>query len=211
MLHVRHGAAGARRRRRRCWMPDPRPKPARRAVDEAWATLAGARDDQHARTTASSRRRSRARTTSAWPGELRARSRPACIQALVAAQQGDPRLSTRRSTRAAGYLNTIFYLSVAALREGAGGRPARLRPRGPPRRRLDVLPDDPRAVAAASPAAAETHRGRATRAIAERGLSGRRDRPVYAALNEPAVLAALGIPADVPVQLARAMTGATLT
>lgn len=168
------------------------------AIDAAWATLSGARDDNGSPNNGLLATGVGREDDFSMQGRI---SRPLegnLFGALTSAQQGNREAFATRLAAARGYLTTIFYLST--LRDAV------------------VLPGDARSsdrethlaegwayfqairaqVAAVSPDAAETIDS-AFRSPADKRFGNDLADGIFAALNRPEVLTALGIPDDFQV------------
>jgi hypothetical protein len=163
------------------------------AVDEAWAAVAGAPDQNGLRSYALLETALDREANFRLNGKLRDPLESAFAATQAAAQKGDVAAVNRLRDEVRGYLNAIFYLGTL--------RPAKLAE--------DDATEAPRqahlaegwaffqairaAVAAASPNAAETVEAAYARSPSQAFPSSETTR-VYSALNEPAVLQALRIP-----------------
>jgi hypothetical protein len=163
------------------------------AVDEAWAAVAGAPDQNGLRSYALLETALDREANFRLNGKLRDPLESAFAAVQAAAQVGDVAAFNRLRDEVRGYLNAIFYLGTLRSTKLAEGdtteaqRQAHLAEGGTFFQAIRA------AVAAASPSAAETVEAVYARSPSQAFPSSETTR-VYAALNEPAVLQALRIP-----------------
>jgi hypothetical protein len=168
-------------------------------VDEAWATVAGVADDNGALSYSLLQTAASREANFNLQGRLREPMETAFIVALAAAQRGDVAAYDAAVAEAQGYLNSIFYLgSLRYVKQLEGAtstaqRQAQLAEGWTFWQTIRAL------AAQASPSAAQTVESAYTRNPAE-AFPPSQTGAVYAALNEPAVLAALAIPAALIVR-----------
>jgi hypothetical protein len=169
------------------------------AVDEAWAVVAGLPDSsmelsQSLLATAIGRE-----SNFGLQGKIRLPIETAFLDAQRAAQQGDLAAFDRAHAEVKGNLNAVFYLG--ALRYLKPLEAART----PTEREVQFAEGGAfwqtirAVVAAASPSAAQTVEAAYSRSPNDE-FPAATTTAVYAALNEPAVLQALGIPAPLVVR-----------
>jgi hypothetical protein len=168
------------------------------AVDEAWAAILGPQDNAGGYSagllaTALGREANFGlQNTIAIPLET------AFTKALDAARKGDAAAFDAAHTQVKGYLNAIFYLGTLRYTtelvkdQTPQARQTHLIEGGTFFQAIRAL------VASASPAAAQTVQA-AYSASPEVAVTASMGTSVYGALNEPAVIAALGIPAELVV------------
>ncbi|MGH2377199.1 MAG: hypothetical protein ACRDGT_01845 [Candidatus Limnocylindria bacterium] len=169
------------------------------AVDEAWGAVAGAPDNNLNRPYALLQTASGREGNFGLEGKLRDPLVAAFVASLAAAQEGDAAAFETAHEQVKGYLNTIFYLgSLRYVKELEGDDTAA--------DRQTHLAEGwtfwqtiRAAVAQASPSAAETVEAAYTRSPDE-AFPSSVTAEVYEALNDPAVIQALGIPSDVVVR-----------
>ena len=169
------------------------------AVDEAYATVAGALDGSGIRSYSIFGTAVAREINFNLAGKVRNPMEAALTDALEAAQAGDAAAFDRAYASFEGYMNTAFYLSVlryakaVEIQTSAGAREGGLAEGWSYWQTIRAT------VAEASPAAAKTVED-AFAQSADREWPASLTTSIYAALNEPAVLTALGIPADVQVK-----------
>lgn len=169
-------------------------------IDEAWGFVAGVTDVDGGRT------RSLLQTGidhethfKLTPGKLSRPLEAAFITALAGAQKGDAATFDKYAAEGRGGLNAIFYLSTlraAKTAEADTSEAARASHLAEGRGYFQAIRAQ---VASASPAAAEAVQAAYTRPTGQAFPASETQR-IYAALNEPAVLTALGIPTAVQVK-----------
>lgn len=174
------------------------------ALDEAWAIIAGPNNADGVRTysilNAAVAREAEFKLT----GRLAQPLENAFIAALAAMQKGDAATFNRNATDAAGFLNATFALGVlraAKQAEGAGSEATRQTYLVEGWTSYQAIRA---AIASGAPAQAATLEAMLSRSSSE-PFSATETAKVYAALNDPAVLRALGWPAA--VQVATPLTG----
>jgi hypothetical protein len=169
------------------------------AVDEAYATVAGALDGSGVRSYSIFGTATGREINFNLGGKLRNPMEAALTNALRAAQAGDAAAFDQAYAAFKGYMNATFYLSalryakVIEIQTNAAAREGGIAEGWAYWQTIRA------AVAAASPSAAQTVESafaQSPEAAWPASLTTR----VYDALNEPAVLTALGIPADVQVK-----------
>ena len=169
------------------------------AVDEAYATVAGALDGSGIRSYSIFGTATAREINFNLSGKVRNPMEAALTDALKASQSGDAAAFDRAYASFRGYMNTAFYLSalryakvveiqsLAAAREGGIAEG------------WAYWQSIRATVAQASPTAAKTVED-AFAQSADKEWPASLTTSIYNALNEPAVIAALGIPADVQVK-----------
>ena len=162
-------------------------------VDEAWATVAGAPDDSGALSNALLATAVSRETNFNLQGKLREPLETAFIAALAAAQKGDTAAYDQAHAEVRGYLNSIFYLGALRYVKQLEGATSDAQRQVQLAEGWTFWQTIRAAVAAASPSAAQTVESAYTRSANE-AFPASQTTAVYAALNEPAVLTALGIP-----------------
>ncbi|MGH2601796.1 MAG: hypothetical protein ACRDJ9_20730, partial [Dehalococcoidia bacterium] len=169
------------------------------AVDEAWAAIAGAPDPNGARAygllaTASGREGNFGLT-----GQLRDPLEAAFVAMLTAAQNGDTAAFDSAYTEVKGYLNAIFYLGTLRYAKVLEGDTTEAQRQTHLAEGWTFFQTIRAAVAGASPSAAQTVESAYTRSPSQPFPASATEQ-VYAAMNEPAVIQALGIPASLVVR-----------
>jgi hypothetical protein len=168
-------------------------------VDEAWATVAGAADDNGALSYSLLQTAVSREANFNLQGRLREPMETAFIAALAAAQRGDIAAYDAATADARGYLNAIFYLGALRYVKQLEGAPSTAQRETQLAEGWAFWQTIRALVAQASPGAAQTIESAYTRNPAE-AFPPSQTAAVYAALNEPAVLANLGIPAALVVR-----------
>jgi hypothetical protein len=169
------------------------------AVDEAWASVAGALDGSGLRTYSLLGFATARELNFNFGGKIKNALEASFTDALKASQSGDAGAFDAAHARIKGYMNTIFYLSTlrytktVELQTGAAAREGGLAEGWAFWQPIRAI------VAGASPSAAQTVESALSRPAAE-AFPASLTTQVYAALNEPAVLSALNIPADLQVK-----------
>jgi hypothetical protein len=169
------------------------------AVDEAWGYIAGATDSEGARRNSLLQLALDQEAAFKLNGKIARPLEAAFITALAAAVKGDAAAFNTYFAEANGELNAIFYLATlhtAQLLEGDSSATARL----PHLIEGEMYFQAIRAaVAEGSPDSASTVHAVFTRAPSE-PFTAAETESVYRALNEPAVLRALGVPVSLQVK-----------
>ena len=169
------------------------------AVDEAWGAIAGAADDKGERpygllATATGRE-----GNFKLEGKLRAPLESAFVAALAASQKGDAAAFDKAHADIKGYLNATFYLGVLRYGRPLEGDTTEAQRQGHLAEGWAFWQTIRAAVAGASSSAAQVVEAAYTRPAAQAFPASETTR-IYAALNEPAVLRALGVPAALQVK-----------
>jgi hypothetical protein len=169
------------------------------AVDEAWALVAGAPDFNANRPWGLLQVALNREPNFSLQGKVRDPLERAFVSSLAAAQTGDLAAFDQAYGEVSGYLNTIYYLGT--LRYGRSTETAT----SDAARQVTLAEgwtffQTIRAtVAAASPTAAQTVEG-IYRSSPSEAFPASKTSSLYKALNEPAVLQALGIPSSLVVR-----------
>jgi hypothetical protein len=169
------------------------------AVDEAWGAIAGALDGSGLRTYSLLGFAVARDLNFKLAGKFRNPMEAAFTNALQAAQAGDAAAFDTAQAEIRGYMNSVFYLSAlryaktVEMQTGTSAREGGLAEGWAFWQSIRPI------VAGASASAAQTVESALTRPAGE-AFPPSLTAQVYAALNEPAVLAALGIPPELQVK-----------
>lgn len=168
------------------------------AVDEAWAIVAGAPDNNGARPHALLQTATSREGNFKLDGKIRRPLETSFMSAQKTARTGDPAAFDRAYSEVKSYLNSIFYLGTlryAKVLEGdveAAARETHLAEGWAFFQTIRAT------VASASPSAVRTVEDAYSRSPGE-AFPASATTSIYSALNEPGVIRALGIPASVVV------------
>jgi hypothetical protein len=169
------------------------------AVDEAWAIIAGTPDNNLNRPNSILQTALSRENDFKLQGKLAEPMELTFVEALGLAQKGESAAFNSAFDRGKGYMNTIFYLGAlryAKVLEGDSTPEARQTHLAEGWMFFQTIRAT---VAGASPNAAQTVEGIYNRSANEPFPSSATTQ-VYAALNEPTVLQALGIPSNLVVR-----------
>jgi hypothetical protein len=162
------------------------------AVDEAWAAIAGGPDENDSLSHGLLQTATGRESDFTLVAQLRIPLETAFMNALAAAQAGDLAAFDQAHDEVRGYLNAIFYLGTLRYAQLLQADTTETLRQGLLAEGWSFYQTIRAAVAAASPSADQTVEGAFSREATE-AFPASLTNEVYAALNQPAVLQALGI------------------